>query len=136
MTPFIALLNKDWRLYRAPIIALLAVSAMPYAVLWGSNAFQMHESGADFSNSINYEAAMASILAIVAVASAFGGCSFALERRDRSADFLAMLPVSRWQIMASKVLVSAFCLATVLLIHLTIYSLQMSSLDNGDSVFL
>jgi ABC-type transport system involved in multi-copper enzyme maturation permease subunit len=54
------------------------------------------------------------------VASAFGGAAFAQERRERSADFLAMLPVTRGKIVASKVIVSLGWPALVWLANLLV----------------
>src|SRR5207253_1733249 len=42
------------------------------------------------------------LMVTVFLAAIFGGIAFAQERRDRSADFLAMLPTSRRQIVISK----------------------------------
>jgi len=46
------------------------------------------------------------ILTTVLMAAVFGGMAFAVERRERWADFLAMFPVSRSQIVLSKLVVS------------------------------
>jgi ABC-type transport system involved in multi-copper enzyme maturation permease subunit len=100
----LALLKKDWRLNRVPIIGGGLLIAVPYLfvipVLLTSNS---NNSG------VVYEDLMAvSIIATalnVAIAAVFGGTAFALERRERSADFLALLPITRGKIIASKMLI-------------------------------
>src|SRR6185437_5499108 len=49
------------------------------------------------------------------VAAGFGGAAFAHERADRSADFLAMLPVTRRQILVSKLTI---CIGALLMMWL------------------
>ena len=62
-------------------------------------------------------AAEMGLLFMVLAAGVIGGAAFAMERRERSAEFLAMLPVKRGQIIASKLLVSFAVIGLVMAIE-------------------
>jgi ABC-type transport system involved in multi-copper enzyme maturation permease subunit len=117
------LLQKDFCLYRAPfytaavaIVApwLLAMVAMFYDLLVRPsrdliNVFEM--------------ASMFGVVSAIIVAAIFGGFAFSVERRERSSDFLAMLPVSRSQVMTSKFFISLGPLIVLWLIHASTFFL-------------
>lgn len=105
MNTLLKLLRKDWRLNRVPVVALLIAVAGSYMV--ASLSWYMYR------NSYNWlpyrtcltDAATASIGIGTVIAAAFGGAAFAIERHERWADFLAMVPAPRWQVVLSKLLV-------------------------------
>ncbi len=107
------LLWKDYRVNRAIFIAALVLLVGPHAVvaiaIW-LGGLRRGDWAEGFMISSFYS------LGLLQVAMALlGGNSIAGERVDRSAEFLAYLPVSRGRILASKFLVA---LAAVPLIWL------------------
>jgi ABC-type transport system involved in multi-copper enzyme maturation permease subunit len=93
-----ALIRKDLRVNLVPIVGSAVVLALVYSLSFFEN---------DGSNNTYFVMGVFGIIIIVIMAAAYGGIAFAQERRDRSADFLALLPVTRSRIVASK-LVAAF----------------------------
>src|SRR5882757_114466 len=110
MTTIWTLVRKDWRVFRAPTIASLLLFVGPYAsalIYWAAT----RDSVSDFNRmrelgELLLAAAFAGIWLAAAMSAVFGGMAFALERRERTSDFVAMLPVTRWQILTSKALLS------------------------------
>lgn len=113
-----ALIAKDWRLLRVPVIGLLIASAGAYLlaylllrghVLRGNPRTVLTSAtiaGAFFAG------ALTSLLASI-----FGGVVIAGERSERSCDFLSLLPVTRKQIVLGKLIVSAGILCACAAIH-------------------
>jgi ABC-type transport system involved in multi-copper enzyme maturation permease subunit len=67
---------------------------------------------------------------MVVPAAMFGASAFAAERRDRSAEFLAMMPVTRSMIVASKFcFVWAWMLLGFILSAALFFSMAITSLD-------
>jgi ABC-type transport system involved in multi-copper enzyme maturation permease subunit len=102
-----ALLQKDLRLYRAPICTAALAIVTPWLLLMVVGFYRIlvnpdAHGGVDIVGSV----AMFGVVSAIIVAAIFGGFAFSVERREKSADFLAMLPVSRRQVMTSKVLIS------------------------------
>jgi ABC-type transport system involved in multi-copper enzyme maturation permease subunit len=98
-----ALLAKDWRFFRAPMIALLVVGPACFLIALIA-VFSSHpaEGVIDTTLQCLFIAAMIACALTSLLASAFGGIAIAGERTDRTADFLGLLPVSRTQIILSK----------------------------------
>ena len=98
------LIWKDYRLNRLIFITALAFLVGPHllaAILIWYGAEPPNARGLFFAGSTLYS------LAFLQLAFALlGGNSIAGERMDRSAEFLAYLPVSRGRILASKLLVA------------------------------
>ncbi len=115
-----SLIRKDWRVNRVVVIGMLVVTVLPYFLATANLLVNPPESrsrtDADWVWAIG-GAAIASLIFVVALSAAFGGVAFAAERRDRTAEFLAMLPVSRGAMITSKLLVAVACLSTVLIIN-------------------
>ena len=112
-----ALFRKDLRILRAPLITGVLVTLGVYAVaaedLW--QAWEPEWDDAHRRANVAKEAvpfASAGVGMAALLAAACGGLALARERRDRSAEFLAMLPVPRRRIVISKLVA---CLACVLL---------------------
>jgi ABC-type transport system involved in multi-copper enzyme maturation permease subunit len=119
-----ALLKKDWRLNRVVVVAGLILSSMPYALslanLWLNPPKYQTPGAREYLDTAQGTAAACLIL-VVLLAAAFGGLAFAGERRERTAEFLAMLPVSRGQIVVSKLVVALLCLAGLLALHAAVF---------------
>jgi len=113
-----ALLAKDWRLFRLPMIGLLVVAAICYG-LSGVAALARHSDKLPSQDALFPASIFAAILTAL-VASAFGGVAIAGERSDRTADFLALLPVTRRQIIFSKLLVGGLAVGTWETVHVAV----------------
>lgn len=140
MKRFLNLMRKDWRLNRAAVVGLLVMNAMAYGLgigtyLWDRYTFvptASHYLGGpglmgNSPPSLDHylQPAIGFGLIFAALASAvFGGIAFALERRERSADFLAMLPVRRNRIIASKLVVAISIMAAALVSQVVIFVLN------------
>lgn len=126
-----ALLRKDWRLFRPTIVGCLVVLAGVYLIGVLPLARDNPRAGPyDTPRQIRNVALVATAVT-AAFAAVFGASAFAVERRDRTAEFLAMLPVSRIRIMASKVAISVAFLLTVWAVHLTVAVLAMNQLGTS-----
>jgi ABC-type transport system involved in multi-copper enzyme maturation permease subunit len=98
------LLTKDWRLFRVPTIALLIVTFGSYGL--GLAGALYRESDFGEAHDAFFSASVLAANLVPLLAAAFGGVAIAGERSDRTADFLALLPVTRGQIVISKLVVS------------------------------
>jgi len=121
-----ALIAKDWRLFRLPIIGLLVAGvgcllytgAFFYFYNFGPNRREHWDNSAILVSVIQNAAHSAGFLTAL-LASTFGGVAIAGERAERTADFTALLPVTRRQVIMSK-FVSA---GSVLMVFTLFYAL-------------
>jgi ABC-type transport system involved in multi-copper enzyme maturation permease subunit len=112
-----ALIAKDWRFFRVPMIALLITGTGCYTVA-AVAIFFLHPDPREYELLCH-----SSVLAINLtglLASVLGGMAIAVERSERTADFVGLLPVSRSQIVLSKWLVSIFMLGACAVINAVI----------------
>lgn len=110
-----ALLGKDWRVNRVAVAGGIAATVCPYAVVLGMQALYPPAGGntaGTYLRALENAAEIAMLLTLV-MAAVFGGMAFAAERRDRSAEFVAMLPVTRGPVVLSKLFVGVACTATL-----------------------
>jgi ABC-type transport system involved in multi-copper enzyme maturation permease subunit len=128
----IALLKKDWRLFRVPVVGTLILIATPYVlqatILWLNPDYVALTYLAP-----HYLFATASAVGLVItviMAAVFGGVAFASERRECWADFLAMLPVPRSRIVASKLTVVATFLGFISVILFSMCVVLQGSTDH------
>jgi ABC-type transport system involved in multi-copper enzyme maturation permease subunit len=119
-----ALLLKDWRFFRVPVIALLILGGSCYLVArftrgprWAAPKF-IHAF--NVNPDLFTQAAESAVGIGALVAAAMGGMAIAGERADRTAEFTAMLPIPRWQIALSKSIVSVVVIALFAGIHVGI----------------
>jgi len=112
------LMRKDWRVYRSAIIGGVILLPVYYLislyteVVWFDPLFLVGQpSEVRFYQGLYLTAIIAAV---------FGGLSFATERRDRSAQFLYMLPQSRGRIVLSKLLVALGCIGVLILVNIAI----------------
>lgn len=83
-------------------------------------------------------AAIIGVVISAIISAMYGSGAFGLERHDRSADFPAMMPVSRWQILISKAMVTIGCSVLFLAIHLSmliIFGLRTERTSINDDQF-
>jgi ABC-type transport system involved in multi-copper enzyme maturation permease subunit len=126
----IALLQKDLRLYRAAIITAAIGIVGPYVLIiivliWGALA------GGSPDGRIFEGFSTLGIWTAIVIAGIFGGSAFSIERRDRTADFLAMLPISRTRVMLSKCAIAAGPILVLWLVHFAVYFLACTSEFHG-----
>ena len=116
------LLRKDWRVYRTAVVGSAVLSAAPYPVLalaeWLHPSTHYDGDRARAYVDLMGAASGCGLLLTFLMAAVYGGAAFAAERREGSADFLAMLPVSRGRVALSKLAVSLACLALMTAVHL------------------
>ena len=141
------LLRKDLRLFRVPLVAGLALILPVYLICawraverWSEvagdrrlvtlaqpgtgNAPQRAAREALAAGYIVEQdvipAALVGLGLTALLAGVFGGLAFAAERANRSAEFLAMLPLPRWKLAASKLVAAAVCLAVPVAVHVAV----------------
>jgi ABC-type transport system involved in multi-copper enzyme maturation permease subunit len=139
-----ALLRKEWRLNRAVVIGCLVTAVMPYAIsvgnVWINPGRYSNVEPRSYLEAVEL-AAWACLVITVIFAAAFGGLTFAGERRERTAEFMAMLPVSRGAIIVSKLVVPLACLIGLLGVHLLVLTLcgvwaDRIGIDGRDNLLL
>jgi ABC-2 family transporter protein len=117
----IAFLQKHIGIYRAASLAALSVFLVYLAPMIIALLISSIGSRFDFdSRGLFKDWAMTVQALTILLAAAFGGCAFAIERRDRSAEFLAMMPVPRAHIVASKIALAAAAIFPLWIIHSTL----------------
>ncbi len=101
-----ALLWKDYRLNRLVLAFGLFLFAAPYLVGIMRNIYLQSSGVAVWTPSSWQVAGFISLGLSLFTFAMLGATSIAVERNDRSAEFLAYLPVSRWQNIASKSIIA------------------------------
>lgn len=101
-----ALLWKDMRINGVLIAYALGVSIGVYIAMIGVNGIFEWQTGFPWQSwpRLLALAAMLSLVLEFATALLMGACAFASERGDRTAEFMAYMPVSRGRIIGSKTL--------------------------------
>jgi hypothetical protein len=116
-----ALLWKDLRIYRGAIVAAILAICLPYVV---GTAMAMSSPG-NLTEIYGYASGVG-LVAATLVAAVFGGCAFAIERRERWGEFLAMMPVSRRSMVLSKIGISLTALFAMWIAHASINFVMQS----------
>jgi hypothetical protein len=112
----IALLKKDLRLYRAALRGMIAVILVPYllaAALW----YTLRHPQVTSPIRLIGDAASLGMIGTVFLAAIVAGSAFALERREHWADFLAVLPARKLNIIASKFVIAFIAVFIPFFIH-------------------
>jgi ABC-type transport system involved in multi-copper enzyme maturation permease subunit len=128
-----ALLKKDFRLFLPITLGSIALFVMIYAVpflsLLGRHSPMKPQNYYEFV----FGSAMASTAFTGIMAIVYGASAFALERRDRSADFMAALPIPRIRIVLSKFITIGLQVAIFWLIHsaIAVSIIQLSIIRFG-----
>jgi ABC-type transport system involved in multi-copper enzyme maturation permease subunit len=132
------LLKKDWRVNRTPIYGTIAVMAsltlmnlLNWLIVWHKNEPTMHQDLA-WSLAQAFEGnAILYVYGAAWMAAIFGSMAFAHERGERSADFLAMLPLRKLTALISKIIVPAVCMGCafglILAFHIAAYVARLQS---------
>ena len=119
----IALLRKDIRINRLPILMGLVLLIIPYGVV-AASVMQMplwQESTAASGWAVLLATGCYfSLMCSQASLAMLSGHLIAVERADRSVEFIAYLPPSRLQLLLSKLLVLAIAIAVVWCFNLTL----------------
>src|SRR5690349_9300295 len=107
------LLSKDWRVNRVATIGGVVMVASAYGLIWAVSVLQSNPPRVvSFPQSCIAIAAIAGRLGLIltaVIAAIHGAAAFTLERRERSADFVSMLPIGRGEIVLSKILTAIVC---------------------------
>jgi ABC-type transport system involved in multi-copper enzyme maturation permease subunit len=123
---FVALVKKDWRLFRVPVVATVLLGAIAYAacsIMYEIDWRHVEENVLYHQPQLsNYMASAATfgLWTVAVMAAAYGGSAFATERRERWGDFLSLLPPGRWQVVVSKLFVAVGCIAASAAVHAVI----------------
>ena len=116
------LLWKDWRVNRIVIAGSAILIAAPYVTAALLEYFypqaRVH-SLVGFRQTLSTPA-MAALVVTVLMAAVFGAVAFAAERRERSAEFLALLPVTRRTVVLAKLLLAGSCVAAMWLLNVAV----------------
>ena len=101
MSAMTRLYRKDQRVYRAALVGGLVLLLMPY-VLAAIDVVTSDGNSAGGPSRTLMDAAFLGMALTILTAAVFGAAAFAAERRDGTADFLALVPVSRLRVARSK----------------------------------
>ena len=116
------LLWKDWRVNRIVIAGSAILIASPYvtaALLEYFYPSARTHSLVGFRQSLS-TAAMMALVVTVLMAAVFGAAAFASERRERSAEFLGLLPVTRRRVVLAKLLLAGSCVTAMWLLNVMV----------------
>jgi ABC-type transport system involved in multi-copper enzyme maturation permease subunit len=125
-----ALLWKDYRLNRGVLLLGIALllgpyaAALPVALLGHWPSLPPGRESSALLRTVSFFSLALSQLTLALLA----GNSIASERADRSAEFLAQLPPSRLQILASKFLLALLAAGAVWVVNLSIPDLAVRTL--------
>jgi ABC-type transport system involved in multi-copper enzyme maturation permease subunit len=119
------LIAKDWRLFRVPMIALIIVGMGCYLLAAAAFSYNsLHESGTEPRGRLIVEMIFSASISANGltcfIACALGGIAIAGERADRTGTFIGLLPVTRLQIILSKLLTSMLILGIFAVFHLLV----------------
>jgi ABC-type transport system involved in multi-copper enzyme maturation permease subunit len=117
-----SLLWKDYRINRLLLIFGFVVCVGPWflAVVRSDYLLWFHSDAAWSAPGFWISNCLVSLWLSVFTFAMLGGNAIAAERADRSAEFLAYLPVSRWSVIASKSLIAFAAGAAIWAINLVI----------------
>jgi ABC-type transport system involved in multi-copper enzyme maturation permease subunit len=127
------LLKKDWRVNGTPIfwtivlfVSLLFLMLVGELDSWHRNEATMNMGVRNYVSQGLEGSADAIVITMMAMAAVFGGVAFATERREQSADFLAMLPIQKKKALLSKIMVATVCLILGLGFAFTLHAMAMA----------
>ncbi len=134
MRVLMALLAKDWRVVKPVVILGFLFMLAPTVIQTGVNAWRTVASSDSLSVTARYDemrewflaAVMIGFLVWCAICPALGGVMFARERRDRSAELLELLPITRGMRLLSKVIVTVSALVVAVVVTTQLWHLGAS----------
>jgi ABC-type transport system involved in multi-copper enzyme maturation permease subunit len=122
-----ALIKKDLRVNAVPLIGNLLMILLADVLIIGSFlTSRVYPGQAAYARA--QMLAVCGFLGVnitVVLGAVYGGIAFAHERAERSAEFLAMLPVPRRSIVVSKIIVALSCMLTIIATNFLIYLLAV-----------
>ena len=110
-----SLIWKDYRLSRSLLLLVVATWVLMYLVGVGAqlaSTWPRSPSLSDWAEML-HAYGTAWLYLTMCFAGLLGGHAIACERSDRSANFLACLPPTKWQILTSKLIVAIAALAAM-----------------------
>jgi ABC-type Na+ efflux pump permease subunit len=114
-----ALVWKDYRLMRGPIRLSVIASLLIYGTLYlGCRYFPTLENEPARVVAALAGGSISALLALVLAAAVVAGSALTTERLDRSAEFLAYLPPTRFQVLLGKLVVVLGFVLVQLVVHL------------------
>lgn len=122
-TIFRSLLWKDTRLNLSVLLLGLVAWVGPYAMIASYRLATERQIGAEVDRPWSVDMAGGAGLSLgftIMTGLLLGASAFATERSDRSAEFLALLPATRGQIVGSKLLVALVPLAIIWAVNLAV----------------
>jgi ABC-type transport system involved in multi-copper enzyme maturation permease subunit len=126
------LMLKDWRLNRAPVIGAAVAIVGPYLLAVAGYYVQRNSAVVTVSLAEYVKSgAQIATMILALFAAAFGATTFAAERREGWADFLAVVPASWWKIVLSKLIVASLILVAFVAIHAIVFRSAVKFLSNG-----
>jgi ABC-type transport system involved in multi-copper enzyme maturation permease subunit len=119
-----ALMAKDWRVVKPVVIIGFLFMLAPTVIQTSVNAWRTNAASDPTHAAVPYEimrewftiAVFIGFLLWCAICPAFGGIMFARERRDRSAELLELLPITRGVRLLSKVIITLVTLVATVVI--------------------
>jgi ABC-type transport system involved in multi-copper enzyme maturation permease subunit len=117
-----ALLKKDFRTFRLPMLATLLLAAVTYLIgyIITFTPTRYDEPWSQRWLEAYISCSAVALVTTIVMAIAFAGTSIATERSDRTLDFLTMLPPRRWQVLVSKIAIAAPFLILCAIAHFAI----------------
>ena len=119
-----ALIWKEFRLCWPILLVGCVLLVAPYSILLIDNEYRNHEA---YIVEMMCSAALASTAVAILTLTLLGGHAIAGERVDRSVEFLAYLPVSRWSNMISKLVWPAVTPLLVIGVNAAVVYLTVSN---------
>jgi ABC-type transport system involved in multi-copper enzyme maturation permease subunit len=128
-----ALLWKDYRLNRGVLLLGIALLLGPYAAVFPLALYGHWPSLPPVGewSALLLAASFFSLGLSQLTLALLGGNSIAAERADRSAEFLAYLPPSRLQILASKLLLALLAAGAIWAVNLSVTELLVPALGEA-----
>ena len=123
---------KDYRMNRLIVFLAVFLVVLPHVICLIVSIYKTIHYGQKFAPFSVYlcenlmASSMVSLLISLIVFAFIGGNAIAGERADRSAEFLAYLPISRGRIITSKLLVVFFVIAFIWLVNFSILGICAS----------
>lgn len=132
-----ALLWKEYRQHRQLMVASAIILSAPYLVVLLVGLFATIKYGPQQPAAWEHNFAVSGAIALAAcvlLAAFFGGNAIAGERGDRSAEFVAYLPISRSSTIVCKAIIAIGACVIMLTINSSVVTLCASALSTEPSV--
>src|SRR5450432_1436746 len=105
-------IKKDLRVFLVPTIGGLVLISCGFLISTAAFELASNARGPDLHDVLAF-ATIVGMLMVVLLAAAYGGSAFTVERREHSSDWLNILPITRGEIITSKVIAAVLCIAAL-----------------------